>query len=274
VSGLARGIDGAAHEGALHHRHGGGAGRRGRRHLSAGTRRPARRASPQQGADRLGEPARPPRPGPRLPSPQPADQRPLAGGGGGRGRAEVRLPDHRPAGRPNRGARCWPCRARRWIPRARGTNDLLRQGATVCEGAEDVLRALEGLGGLRERERRRWSGPAPPPPEGLRERVEGLLSPTPVTIDDLVRAAAAPAVSGIGRAGGAVAGRSGGVRAGRNGEPGREPGPAPLTATLRRGAEGSARQGLPVDGPPAAGRDAGPAPRSPAAAARRPGARV
>jgi DNA processing protein len=81
-------------------------------------------------------------------------------------------------------------------PRARGTNDLLRQGATVCEGAEDVLRALEGLGGLRERERPSWGGPAQAPPDALRERVAALLSPTPVTLDDLVRAAggSAPAV--------------------------------------------------------------------------------
>ena len=78
-------------------------------------------------------------------------------------------------------------------PRARGTNDLLRQGATVCEGVDDVLRALEGLGGLRERERRPWTGPAGPPPDGLRDRVAALLSPTPVTVDDLVRAANAPA---------------------------------------------------------------------------------
>lgn len=78
-------------------------------------------------------------------------------------------------------------------PRARGTNDLLRQGATVCEEAEDVLRALEGLGGLRERERPPWAGPAQPPPDDLRERVAALLSPTPVTLDDLVRAAGGPA---------------------------------------------------------------------------------
>ena len=78
-------------------------------------------------------------------------------------------------------------------PRARGTNDLLRQGATVCEGAEDVLRALEGLGGVRERGRRPWSGPANPPPDGLRDRVQALLSPTPVSLDELVRAANAPA---------------------------------------------------------------------------------
>ena len=78
-------------------------------------------------------------------------------------------------------------------PRARGTNDLLRQGATVCEGAEDVLRALEGLGGLREREHPPWSGPAQAPPDALRERVAALLSPTPVTLDDLVRASGGPA---------------------------------------------------------------------------------
>lgn len=78
-------------------------------------------------------------------------------------------------------------------PRARGTNDLLRQGAAVCEGAEDVLRALEGLDGLGERERRGWTGPAAAPPDGLRDHVAALLSPTPVTIDDLVRAAGAPA---------------------------------------------------------------------------------
>ena len=39
-------------------------------------------------------------------------------------------------------------------PRARGCNDLIRQGAALCEGAEDVLRAIEAIGGFR----------APPPP--------------------------------------------------------------------------------------------------------------
>jgi predicted Rossmann fold nucleotide-binding protein DprA/Smf involved in DNA uptake len=38
-------------------------------------------------------------------------------------------------------------------PRAKGTNDLIRQGAALCEGAEDVLRALEGLRGFREPDR-------------------------------------------------------------------------------------------------------------------------
>lgn len=78
-------------------------------------------------------------------------------------------------------------------PRARGPNDLIRQGAALCEGAEDVLRALAGLGGLREPER----AFAPPPAadgeiDAVREKVAALLSPAPVSRDELVRAAGAP----------------------------------------------------------------------------------
>jgi len=78
-------------------------------------------------------------------------------------------------------------------PRCRGCNDLIRQGAGVCEEADDVLRAIEGVTGFR----------APPSPrfapdadadisEALRERLFVLLSPTPVAIDELARLAAAP----------------------------------------------------------------------------------
>jgi DNA processing protein len=77
-------------------------------------------------------------------------------------------------------------------PRARGCNDLIRQGAAICEGAEDVLRALEGLGGVREPDRRYASGPAPEPDERLREAVAALLSPTPVSRDEIARAAGGP----------------------------------------------------------------------------------
>lgn len=77
-------------------------------------------------------------------------------------------------------------------PRARGTNDLIRQGAAICEGVDDVLRALEGLDGLREREPRAALGPPAEPDAGLIERVAALLSPTPVSRDEIVRAAGAP----------------------------------------------------------------------------------
>jgi DNA processing protein len=83
-------------------------------------------------------------------------------------------------------------------PRARGTNDLIRQGATLCEGAEDVLRVIQTLRALRE--------PGDefdaPPTDGdaldlaadfLRAKVEALLSPTPTPRDELVRALGAPA---------------------------------------------------------------------------------
>jgi DNA processing protein len=78
--------------------------------------------------------------------------------------------------------------------RAKGTNDLIRQGAALCEGAQDVIRTLEGVGaGLRE--------PGPPayvPPRGdepdikLLRRIEELLSPVPIGWDELARAAGAP----------------------------------------------------------------------------------
>lgn len=78
-------------------------------------------------------------------------------------------------------------------PRARGTNDLIRQGAALCEGAEDVLRALEGLRGFQEPERSPFRDPPSEPDAALRERLADLLSPTPVSRDELVRAAQAPA---------------------------------------------------------------------------------
>lgn len=79
-------------------------------------------------------------------------------------------------------------------PRARGTNDLIRQGAALCEGAEDVLRALEGVRGFREPERPFAPAPATDADvDKMREQVAALLSPTPVSRDELVRATGAPA---------------------------------------------------------------------------------
>lgn len=76
-------------------------------------------------------------------------------------------------------------------PRAEGTNGLLKQGATLVTEAADVLTVLRPILGqttsspIEEPER------APPnagePATSERSRIVALLGPTPVSIDDLVR---------------------------------------------------------------------------------------
>jgi DNA processing protein len=80
-------------------------------------------------------------------------------------------------------------------PRARGSNALIKQGATLVESAEDVIAAMEALGGATRRPIS--AGPlfeatAPPAP-GLAGKIAALLSPTPVHINDLARMLAQPA---------------------------------------------------------------------------------
>jgi DNA processing protein len=82
-------------------------------------------------------------------------------------------------------------------PRAKGTNDLIRQGAAICEGVEDVLRALGGLTQLREPDAHDPfvddGRDADPPGGELHERIAALLSPTPTPRDELIRITGAPA---------------------------------------------------------------------------------
>ena len=85
-------------------------------------------------------------------------------------------------------------------PRAKGTNDLIRQGAQLCEGAEDVIRALQSLPGLREPQGDLFDSndggddcALDREADRLRDKVEALLSPTAVPRDELVRALGAPA---------------------------------------------------------------------------------
>jgi len=84
-------------------------------------------------------------------------------------------------------------------PRSRGPNDLLRQGATLVEEAQDLLRVLDTLPGFSEGEPpARAYAPiesalsTQPEPGALREALEVLLSPTPTPINTLAREAGAP----------------------------------------------------------------------------------
>jgi DNA processing protein len=86
-------------------------------------------------------------------------------------------------------------------PRAKGCNDLLRQGAALVECADDVVAILRQIRLIREPSRDLFDG-APTDPAALdnavaavRDRLADLLSPTPVTRDELVRlTGASPAV--------------------------------------------------------------------------------
>ncbi|MGQ2989953.1 MAG: DNA-processing protein DprA [Brevundimonas sp.] len=77
-------------------------------------------------------------------------------------------------------------------PRSKGPNDLLRQGAILCEGVDDVIRAFETLRSLAEPP----PDPFDIPPEDVDlevlDRVAALLSPTPTPRDELARACGLP----------------------------------------------------------------------------------
>ncbi|HEY0266984.1 MAG TPA: DNA-processing protein DprA [Rhizomicrobium sp.] len=85
-------------------------------------------------------------------------------------------------------------------PRARGANRLIREGATLTESAEDILSVLSPMlgGSFREPD----APVIPPSPEALeaeadriRAKVEEALGPAPVEIDELIRQTGAPAAA-------------------------------------------------------------------------------
>ena len=78
-------------------------------------------------------------------------------------------------------------------PRSRGPNELLRQGAILCEGLEDVERAFSTLRTLREPPRgNAFDGASNEIEVAVIEQVAALLSPTPTPRDELARALGLP----------------------------------------------------------------------------------
>lgn len=84
-------------------------------------------------------------------------------------------------------------------PRARGTNRLIREGATLTEAADDILSVLSPtLGdGFREPDshlpRQEVLDISDPEVEHVRRTLSELLSPSPTDVDELVRQCHAPA---------------------------------------------------------------------------------
>lgn len=86
--------------------------------------------------------------------------------------------------------------------RCEGSNGLLREGATLITSAEHVIEALgPSLAGQRPPQANRRGpiiikeekAPAPAADDGLRARVLELLGPSPAGVDDIVRLSGAPA---------------------------------------------------------------------------------
>ena len=74
-------------------------------------------------------------------------------------------------------------------PRARGTNDLIRQGAQLAEGAEDVIAGIQGMV-PRPAPIEAAEDPVPAvadPGEAARSALAARLGPVPLTVDELVR---------------------------------------------------------------------------------------
>jgi DNA processing protein len=87
-------------------------------------------------------------------------------------------------------------------PRAKGTNRLIREGATLTESAEDVVTVLRPMlgGGFREP----GTGSSTPPTDSasleaeadrIRGVIEEAIGPAPVEVDELIRLCKAPAAA-------------------------------------------------------------------------------
>ncbi len=88
-------------------------------------------------------------------------------------------------------------------PRCRGCNDLLRQGANLCETADDVLRVLDSQMGFDEPPAPGYTTGGGPDPHAeahiakVTRQLLGLISQTPVHRDELLRLTGAPPYIGL-----------------------------------------------------------------------------
>src|ERR1700732_2623047 len=82
-------------------------------------------------------------------------------------------------------------------PRAAGTNDLIKQGATLTTVAPDVINAVDPIMGRPIELREPDDEPlASEPDAGDRARIVNLLGPSPILLDDLIRmAGTSPAIA-------------------------------------------------------------------------------
>jgi DNA processing protein len=79
-------------------------------------------------------------------------------------------------------------------PRCKGANRLIKQGAALIESVEDVLQAMQGISApsFSEPFADRFDARDPDVPPALLRAVREALSPTPVRVDEIVRAVDAP----------------------------------------------------------------------------------
>jgi DNA processing protein len=79
-------------------------------------------------------------------------------------------------------------------PRAQGCNGLIREGATLIQSAADVLEAIRPIDARGVRSPvARWSGPPPQDASAVERRaITELLGPVPVAVDELIRLSGAP----------------------------------------------------------------------------------
>jgi len=82
-------------------------------------------------------------------------------------------------------------------PRAQGCNLLIREGATLIQSAADIAEALSPIGGTRTPEPRLFETATAPADadDAIRAAIVGLLGPVPLPVDEIVRQAAIDAAT-------------------------------------------------------------------------------